>query len=163
MNQIPPVNYESPKPAPTLSKKEIAIIHKMLVSGEHALSRKSDLLELHKRSVAMFATLKEGLGEINEQKAVRDRAAVIARLDEMEQSVNSMEGMLRIEMAPKLRAMLNETLDDIQNTRSRRWPRVVAMGLMLFAGLVLGAVYSDELIRFASTVVAGMPGYFGNG
>jgi hypothetical protein len=152
MNQIQPTpKVESTKSQMSLTKSEVAAIHRMLISGEHAVAKKADLAELHKRNVQLFATLKDGLGAMSEKKAAEDRASVLARLDEMEQSVNSMEGMLRIEMAPKLREMLNEMLEEVQPRKSRMWPRALAVVLCLGIGLAVGARFSTELTAFAAT------------
>lgn len=164
MNQIKPtVNYAQSPDRKTLTKTDATALHKALVSGDHALSKKSDLVELHKRMVAMFATLKDGLGEISETKAAQDREAVCTRLDEIELAMNSMEGLLRIEMAPKIRAMLNEVLEEMKVRRERRWPRVVSTLLFLGVGLGLGAVYAEVLLQLASTTVTGILAIIGKG
>ena len=110
---------------------------------EPALKR--DLVELHRRIVTMFTTLNKGLAEGSERKAAEDRAEITARLDRMEEAVNKMEGILRIEMAPQIRAIVQEELEDQRLTVPS--VRMVWLGRMLMLGgaLAFGVVFADQI------------------
>lgn len=117
------------------------------------VASKQDLIELHNRVVKMFTTLNQGLVEMASTKAQQDREALTTQLDKVEQSINDMEGMLRIEMAPKLRAIVQEELEDQWvMTRSKSGGRVFKI-VLLISAIAAGAVFADQLtvgLEFAS-------------
>lgn len=117
-------------------------------------ARQSDLVELHKRIVAMFTTLREGLGDQSEAKAARDRKEICERLDELEQSMNCMEGMLRIEMTPQIRSVLNEALEECNIGVQSRWRGGFFRAVLLTAGVVAGVVWSAEITQAATAATA---------
>lgn len=116
-------------------------------SGEaqDQVALRGDLIELHKRMVDMFKTLSTGLTTITTEKADKDRAVLSARIDEMERSLNTMEGMVRIEMVPQFRAVLNEALEERaigSTSRVRSWG---VAAVLIAAGITAGTVWSDEI------------------
>ena len=109
------------------------------------VASKKDLIELHNRLVKMFTTLNQGLNETANAKAQQDREVLTVQLNKVEQSINDMEGMLRIEMAPKLRAIVQEELEDQWvMTRSRSGGRVSKL-VVLSLAIGFGAFFSDQL------------------
>lgn len=135
---VPPVSRE-------LDPADIAALHAALTKGTDGLARKRDLGDMHRQTVKLFQTLNEGLGEQQRSKAAEDRNVLIARMERLENSVNAMEGAVRIEMVPLLRNMLNEALAAQvvrQSPRSRRglW---LAMGLTV--GVVLGGIFAADI------------------
>lgn len=126
--------------------------------GEFAKSSpvatRRDLVELHKRWVAMFATLKEGLSEKSVKKAQADRLELCERLDEVNRSVNTMEGMMRIEMTPQFRTVLNEAFEERNiGVQPRRGAFLVKLALLV-AAFAAGTIYSDETKNFAESTIA---------
>ncbi|MFV1462725.1 MULTISPECIES: hypothetical protein [unclassified Phaeobacter] len=129
-----------------------------LRGGPQPLAGRGDLIELHKRITAMFATLNDGLGEIYTRKAEADRKALSARIDTLEEAVNRMEGALRIELEPVLRNSFARVLADSSAHRRslrQRLARGLGQGgylaLILALGLAAGTLYHSRISAAAST------------
>lgn len=146
--EIAGMSKQSPQPKQAGPQKPAK---RPAVKGD--VASKQDLVELHNRIVKMFTTLNQGLVEMSNTKAQQDREVLTAQLDKVEQSINDMEGMLRIEMAPKLRAIVQEELEDQWvMTRSRSGGRFFKFVLVALA-IGAGAVFADQLtvgMEFAS-------------
>lgn len=93
-----------------------------LTEGDFALARRKDLGELLRRLQAQTAP---------------DAALPDDRLDRLEGSLNRIDGALRIELAPILKAAVAEGLAAGQTRPARRSRGVV---LLFLAGLVLGTM-----------------------
>ncbi len=118
------------------------------------VATQSDLVELHKRIVALFSTLNKGLSETAMAKAAQDRAELSARIDSMEEAVNSMEGVLRIELAPHIRAVFHEEMEDQRRlAKPSFWTWVMRAGLAV--GLVLGGAFFTEEIQSLLELIRG--------
>lgn len=149
---------------PRLSAAVLAQIANALRQGgpdAPPLAAQEDLVALHKRIAEMFTTLNEGLGARAEQKAAADRAALSARIDELEAAVNRMEGALRIEFEPVLKAAVAEALAQAAPKPRRRWRGALAAALLAGAALAAGAWWHESLQRAAETaaqILAGWPG-----
>ncbi|MFS4583702.1 hypothetical protein [Phaeobacter sp. C3_T13_0] len=129
-----------------------------LRGGSQPLAARADLIELHKRITAMFATLNDGLGEMYTQKAEGDRIALSARIDTLEEAVNRMEGALRIELEPVLRDSFAKVIADTsihQRGLGQRLKRgLVRSGfcaLILALGLAAGTLYHSRIATASST------------
>ncbi|KXF92661.1 hypothetical protein [Phaeobacter inhibens] len=129
-----------------------------LRGGPQPLAGRGDLIELHKRITAMFATLNDGLGEIYTRKAEADRKALSARIDTLEEAVNRMEGALRIELEPVLRNSFARVLADSSAHRRslrQRLARGLGQGgylaLILAFGLAAGTLYHSRISAAADT------------
>ena len=151
-----PTVAAQPRAAPPrlLTEADLRMIHAALIQGDDALARRKDLGEMHKRFVAMITTLQQGLGEAEASRASADRAAVVARLDQVERAINSMEAALRIELEP----MLQQTVHDMiaQSSASRK--PILRKSLMLLiaalALLAIGASYSEQIQTVSKTGAA---------
>lgn len=166
MNQIHQSEAFAPKAAKTDAPKESAselrlttgdarALHAMLVQGNDALARRKDLGDMYKRIVATLTTLDTGLTERQEARADSDRALLSARLESMETAINSVEGVLRIELEPLVRAAVDEAVaGQLGEARPRGGARAVgrrAMQLAVLCGtLYAGAVFSGEIKSFTS-------------
>ncbi|MEX0309020.1 MAG: hypothetical protein AB3N17_02120 [Tateyamaria sp.] len=148
--------YGHTGPARKLSDADAQFLHAALVDGEHAIARQKDMIELHKRIVAMFTTLNSGLGEQQSKKAEKDREILVAKLDEMGRAVNGMEAAFRIEMAPVLEQMFVNALETRLPKRRSKWPLVIVFLLALASGLGFGAVYSDLIVESVRSFLANM-------
>jgi hypothetical protein len=140
-------------PRPGLSAADVQLLQRGLSSGDTALARRSDLVELYTRVVKLFETLNTGVGDMYVAKAETDRTALSARIDGLEDAVNRMEGALRIEFEPVLRQTLGQVLADQTGARPKRHRGLGAI-LMLVAGLGLGAVFHAPLTEAASVTVS---------
>ncbi|WP_052272520.1 hypothetical protein [Leisingera sp. ANG-M7] len=153
----------APVQPPRLSAAVLAQIADVLREGEVPLAAQADLVELHKRIVALFATLNEGLGAQAAQKAAADRAALTTRIDQLEAAVNRMEGALRIEFEPVLRAALAEALAQAAPKPRRRWLGGLAAGAALAAALAAGAWAHAPLQAAAQTLADSLAAWLGAG
>lgn len=139
-------------PALQLGRAENGAVKGRPTQPVAAPATRRDLVELNKKIVAMFRTLNEGLSDQASQKAAADRRALAERMDEMTDALNGMEGMLRIEIAPQFRMMLNEAFSEYLPQRRRR--HSVVMGVLLCgAGVVIGVVFSDQIAAAVGHVV----------
>jgi hypothetical protein len=146
MNQVKPKSdFQNPVSAAVLTGADAQLLHSALVKGEQAIARQKDMIEMHKRFVAMFTTLNTGLGEQQSRKAAEDRAVLVEKLESMEHAVNGMEGVLRIEMAPQLERMLDDALDRREPKQNPRRFRVFWVILALIVGLAIGTLYSEKI------------------
>lgn len=142
----------------TLTVADAQLLYKALVMNSAPVARRGDLVELNNRIVKLFTTLNTGLGEQHMAKASEDRAALVARLDEMETSVNRMEGALRIEFEPLMRKAMEDVVSQhVSPPRRLGLMRGLLGGLMLAAMLALGAYFSDELQGLAQMAIAALP------
>jgi hypothetical protein len=103
------------------------------------------LIELHKRMVYMFKTLSTGLTALTTEKAEKDRATLSARIDEMERSLNTMEGMVRIEMVPQFRTVLNEALEERDIGSPSRLGQRLFLAALAVACVSAGVIWSADI------------------
>ena len=122
--------------------------------GTDAPVTQRDLVEFHKRVVEMFATLNQGLSDTALKKAAEDREEICKRVDEIEQAINSMEGLLRIELAPHIRTVLHEEMEDQRQLSRSRFGTLVTWAAAGTALLFIGAFFESEIKEFV-TVAAG--------
>lgn len=145
-----------PSSQPSLGPADLRLLNQLLHGGDRPLAERADLVELHKRILTMFTTLNEGLGETQDRKAAQDRAALGARIDDLEAAVNRMEGALRIEMEPVLRDSFARVIAETARPQRSWWDllgRGGALALLLGVGLTLGALYHGELRSSASALL----------
>ncbi|MFW8637138.1 hypothetical protein [Cribrihabitans pelagius] len=150
---------------PRLSPAVLAQIANALRQGGAsgpALAAQADLVALHKRIAEMFTTLNEGLGAQTTRKAAADRAALGARLDQLEAAVDRMEGALRIEFEPVLKAALAEALSDAAPAPHRRWRGGLAAALLAAAALAAGAWWHAPLQQAADTAAQSLAAWLGS-
>lgn len=158
MNQInPKPNYTGPKVEPQEPIPNRAGASRAQLTSDKAsidpqdADRKTpatrrDLVELHRRVVSMFTKLNEGLSETALRKASEDRALLGARIDEMERAVNRIEAMMRIELLPEMRAMLNEELRRHVRPRRKLVGPVLLSLVMTSAAMIGGAYFAPEIM-----------------
>lgn len=152
-----PARQEKPQPpqGARLTKADAELLYRALVSDSSApLARRGDLVELHNRIVKLFETLNEGLGEAQARKAAADRAEITERLEAMEESVNRMEGALRIEFEPVLRAALNDVVAEQARPKRRPIRATIRVAALLLAGVALGAVLHQPIRDGAQAATA---------
>lgn len=163
MNQVKNQSeFEAPMsapvpPEPKITKADAQFLQSVLVEGEQAIARQRDMVEMHKRIVSMFSTLKIGLSEQHAKKASEDRAALVQKLNKMESSVNGLEGALRIEMAPQLEQMLEVALDRRVPREKQRRFGLLGILMASIVSLAAGARYSVEIIDITTNAAV----YFG--
>lgn len=122
-----------------------------LTQGENALARRKDLGEMHKRLIAHLSQTSEGRLEAGAAQSAEDRAAILLRLDQVERAVNSMEGALRIELEPMLRATLQEIVGGNATKKPRTLPGILAALLLVAVSAGIGAANAD---RIGGTAIA---------
>ena len=139
-------------------RSDLRKLQNLLMNGDDSIARRKDIGEFHKRIVSLFTTLNQGLGEQSAIKAAEDRAQIDARLNAMEQAVNKMEGALRIELAPLMKAVVQDAVQARPVARpSTVWVKVIAA---LIAGVGVG--YLLTVSEFISPSVAGFIFDFAN-
>jgi small-conductance mechanosensitive channel len=149
-----PVDAADGRP-PRLSAAVLAQIATALRQGGGdalPLATQADLVALHKRIAEMFTTLNDGLGTQQAAKAAADRSALSARIDQLEEAVNRMEGALRIEFEPVLKAAVTEALAQAAPRPRRRWRGALAAALLAGAALMAGAWYHAPLLEAAQNL-----------
>lgn len=130
-----------------LSRDEMLVLRKVLGSGMDGFSRQGDVLELHKRMSERFDRLPKQLAEAG----TGDLAALSARLDTLETSLNGLEGALRIELAPYLCTALEDLLAGrTEAPARRRWPWLAGVVLAAVAGLAIGVALHGAILTLAS-------------
>lgn len=148
-----PGQANQPSQPPRLSAAVLAQIGGALRQGspeEPALATQADLVALHKRIGDMFTTLNEGLGAQYTAKAAADRAGLSARIDQLEEAVNRMEGALRIEFEPVLKAAMAEALAQARPAPRRRWRGRLTVLTLTVAALAAGVIWHAPLADLAS-------------
>ena len=156
--QKPPVQRPADRAAqarPTPPAIDMTRLVAELRGGDNPLATRADLIEMHKRITTMFATLNQGLGEMYTAKAEADRTVLSARLDEVEEAVNRMEGALRIEFEPVLKSAIAEVMAQ-HKPKPRRLRGLLAMLVVAGLGLGLGMVYHAPLQESAASLAAQM-------
>ena len=116
------------------------------------VATRSDLVALHKRMVEMFSTLSDGLGESANQKAATDRLELCDRLDEMERSVNTMEGMLRIELLPQIDGVVSAALEKRNVGNSKKFKPITLNILIAAAAICAGVYWSGTITDGAKSI-----------
>lgn len=138
------------KPRVPFSEAEIQALKKILGSGLGGFARQGDIVELHKRIGEKFGKLPS---ELNELLDGRDDPtprieAVEVRLGRIETTLDSLEGALRIELAPALGDALRASLP--QPPRRRRGTLVTAL-ICGVIGLLAGSLWHGPLTSAAET------------
>jgi hypothetical protein len=139
-----------------LRDSELRKLLAALTRGDEALARRKDLTELHKRVVAMFTTLNQGLVDTQLNKALEDRAQLVERLDQIERSVNSMEGALRIELEPLLKSIVTGAIEKSESGSPRNRANSAMIWVSLCAALILGAYFSAEIAAVFNQVLSAL-------
>ncbi|MEX0301551.1 MAG: hypothetical protein AB3N24_03930 [Leisingera sp.] len=150
-----PESRDTPTQPPRLHPAVLAQIATALREGQAPLAAQADLVALHKRIAEMFTTLNQGLGEQAAQKAAADRAALTARIDHLEEAVNRMEGALRIEFEPVLKAAVAEALAQAAPPPRHRG-RILAALVLAAAALAAGAWWHAPLQDAAQAAAAAL-------
>ena len=131
---------------------ELRKFYAQLTTGDDALAKRKDLTELHKRIVAMFTTLNQGLVDSQAAKALEDRTQLIERLDHVERAVNSMEGALRIELEPLVTNIVTSVVSKTgdKSHASRMPSSLIVLGICLAIGF--GAYFDRYISVFAPQI-----------
>lgn len=118
---------------------------------------RKDLVEMNKHLVNMMGTVHRGLSDEAGRRAEEQRAAIDARLVEITRSVNTMEGLMRIELVPQFRMLLDDAVATLRPGHARRSRALMLNALCLAIGLVAGAVFSDRIGTLAAHALPGTP------
>lgn len=160
LNSSKPETGPSGPRRPMLTKDDVAALHAGLLRGDHAIAQRRDLGELHRRTVEMFNTLKDDViaSRTAETSAQGEKLAV--RLEQVSKSVDSIDGAIRIELAPMIQSMIREVVQDslpVAKAKSRRGLWLVA-GLIF--GIVIGTVFAAHLTLAANFAVSEVTAVF---
>lgn len=136
-----------------LGEADARMLQRVLGTGEGALARRSDLVSMHARVVKLFETLNQGVGQMYVAKAEKDREGLSARIDGLEEAVNRMEGALRIELEPVLRAAMADVVAQ-QAPVKKGLARLLLTGLALAVAVTAGAVFHAPLVEGVSNLEA---------
>lgn len=111
-----------------------------------------DLIELHKRFVTMFTTLNEGLSDTAKARAEKDRAEMDVKIEGLETSLNSLEGMLRIELVPQIRSLIGEEISQKPPMKRQQFRRVLGVGVICAVCVFIGAEFSEQVGEVVSRI-----------
>lgn len=117
-------------PPPLATRRDIETLAAALGKGETAVARRRDLAELLRRTTTAL-----------DERATSAEAARAARFDRLDRRLDSVEGALRIELAPMIGRLLSEAL------ATRPAPHRTRQGLALalaFAAGVLAALFYQQ-------------------
>lgn len=107
-------------------------------SLERPATRK-DLVDLHNRLLKMVTTMDIGLRDTASQSAAKDREEIVQRLEDMTESVDSLEGVVRIEITPYFHKALNDVFEErnigVQSRLGSRLFGIALIGLAFAAGV----------------------------
>lgn len=143
--------------AVTLSKSDVALIRNALGHGLGGYARQGDIVELHKRIGEKFSKLPDELGSAMELSSGTRLDALDRRIGTLEQSLNGLEGALRIELAPFLGDIIETAVKRHAPSRPRRGRALMAIALLcagLTAGVILHAPISDAAHRLTGSFAA---------
>ncbi len=155
------VQNSVPTPAPVLTEADIQSIRRALTQGEDSLAKRKDIGEMHKRIVAMFATLNQGLAESQDKKAADDRIAIERRLEAMERSIDTMEGALRIELPPMLQEMVIEVAAARNSGRAMPTSRIVMWTVVFCIGMAIGSFLPTSIASAVTSIFSTTADAFG--
>ena len=155
---VQPATEQKPNPAtPNPATPEPATPERRLLEaltmGENAVARRKDIGELHKRLVAMLSTLQQGLSETQANKAADDRAELVARMDQIDGAINSMEAALRIELEPKLELMVRSAFMQSVGRPPNRLFAALRQCVLISAALTVGVFNSTAISNFIASQV----------
>lgn len=135
MNQNAPIDDRTQaraSPAPTALSPESRALLRVLTEGDMALARRKDLGELLRRLQAAQSSIPAG-----------EPALAQDRLDRLEGSLNRIDGALRIELAPILKAAVQDGLAAHRPTAPRA--RGLWLVLLFLAGCTVGVAAGPAL------------------
>jgi len=147
---------------PILQDIDLQNIRSALTKGEDGLAKRKDLGEMHKRLVAMFTTLNQGISENHAAKAAEDRAQIGQRMDQMEHALNSMEGALRIELGPMLEKMVADVISKSSLSRRPHSWRSLSVAIVFVVGVALGAIFEPGIRQFSMQSLSSSASDLGN-
>lgn len=100
---------------------------------------RKDLVDLHNRLLKMVSTMDIGLRDSASQSATKDREAIVQRLEDMTEAVDSLEGVVRIEITPYFHKALNDVFEErnigVQSRLGSRLFAVALIGIAFAAGV----------------------------
>ncbi|GGA12388.1 hypothetical protein [Neptunicoccus cionae] len=144
------------------SETEAKILQGFLVAGEKPIAKREDVIELYNRMVTLLRALNESLTEKQDGRSKQERIHLESRFDQIDGAVNSMEGALRIELAPLLSQVVEEQFERHAKVKAKK-PRAILSKISLIAvGLAAGILWSDVILSEAQNVSAFIQGYFVN-
>ncbi|WP_069301567.1 hypothetical protein [Neptunicoccus sediminis] len=164
-----PFQGPKPKPRPNLnatsraySETEAKILQGFLVSGEKPIAKREDVIELYNRMVTLLRALNESLTEKNDARTKTERTHLDSRFDRIDGAVNSMEGALRIELAPLLGQIVEEKLQHHTKATTKKSRSMLGRISLIAVGLAAGVFLSDTILSEAQNVTAIIQGFIVN-
>ncbi|MBK0326690.1 hypothetical protein I5535_05215 [Rhodobacteraceae bacterium F11138] len=143
----PPKDENTKAPAPaTLTDSDLDRIRSHLGQGLGGYARQGDIVELHQRIGEKFEKLPLELGASDEARAAEQRAG----FENLQSTLNSLEGALRIELAPLLQKSITESLQTAQTKRRSGWKGIVLVLAALCVGTAIGAIFQDTVLALIS-------------
>lgn len=129
-----------------LTSADIEALREILGTGLGGFARQGDIVELHKRIGEKFERLPSELSVLEAASLEKMQT----QLDEIETSLNGLEGALRIELAPFLGQIVKDAASATQPRATGRWTARLGVLAMLFAAVAAGAIYSDDILTYAA-------------
>lgn len=130
----------------TVHEDDLERMRAYLSQGLGGFARQGDIVELHKRIGEKFERLPEELQALNDT-AGDDRQA---EFEELQASLNSLEGALRIELAPMLQQAITETLQNADPVRGSVRKTLFWVILALVAGTGIGVAFQETILGLLS-------------
>ncbi|SFT77660.1 hypothetical protein [Sedimentitalea nanhaiensis] len=131
------------KPVPVaLTDADLDRLRTHLGQGMGGFARQGDIVELHKRIGEKFESLPLALRSSGETQT----AEIRAEFENLQSTLNSLEGALRIELAPMLEKSMIASLQAAQTKPRSSWKGIVLVLATLCVGAVIGAVFQDAVL-----------------
>lgn len=144
---------EQPALSATLNHEDVVLLQNTLGAGLTGYARKGDVVELHKRIGEKFEKLP---GELSALGA-SDRNDMVSRIEAIENSLNSLEAALRIELPPLLTQTISDAVRDTMPKARSNLARIVWVLILVTAGLGLGAWFHQPLFDLAEYFLTYLP------
>ncbi len=145
LNLDVPEGEREPEPI-TLKDADLDRLRAHLGQGLGGFARQGDIVELHKRIGEKFEKLPLELSSSDQARAAELRAEV----ESLQTALNSLEGALRIELAPMLQKTIADSLQSARTDRRGGWKIGFAVLAALCVGAGLGAAYQDAILAAAA-------------
>ena len=132
-----------------LGEADIAVLREGLGTGMTGYARQGDVIELHKRISDRFDKLPAALAE----QAAGTPDSTAEQMQAIEGALNSLEGALRIELAPFLTKAVREEISRTEKPRSLMRTTGLVV-LALGAGIAVGTLWNGEILALVQQLRA---------
>ena len=145
LNLTNPKDRPPPASAPSLSEADVEAVRKALSKGMSGYARQGDIIELHKRIGERFESLPARMHDLDKS----NHDSILARVDQLNGTLNSLEAAVRIELAPLLSDVIAQAVAG-GTRRPRRLATLLALVCALVAGMAVGVLFQEPLADWSA-------------